>query len=226
MCFCCFSDEPPQKVDAKGSRGAAGGELLAMKDNPNQMALGMKDACCAEPCCCCLSSLGAPLGCTACWARKAVLEKYHNGVDDFMCCQGYIPKFCCCDVKECCKGSIIGLCCEGCCCPILSISIARIHMMHSKNARPDPCDWKLIQCSNCLQLTACICHILAIFIDGLREAAQIIDCIADIFTCSVAGCMGAQIHHEIKKDADGIKEYPVVVGTPISGAPENSEMAR
>ena len=27
-----------------------------------------------------------------------------------------------------------------------------------------------------------------------REAAQIVDCIADLFTFSVAGCMGAQVH--------------------------------
>ena len=73
-----------------------------------------------------------------------------------------------------------------------------------------------------MQLTACIFHILAIFIDALREAAQIIDCIADLFTCSVAGCMGAQIHHTIKNDN---KVAPIVQGT-VVGAPENAEMDR
>jgi len=120
---------------------------------------------------------------------------------------------------------MLGLCCEGCCCSILSISIARLDMMHSKNVRPDPCDFKLIACSNCLQLTACICHILAIFISELREAAQIIDCIADIFTCSVAGCMGAQVHHELKKDKDAVQVNPVVIGVPV-GAPDTTEMER
>ena len=48
---------------------------------------GLKDAPCAEPGCCIASCCGAPFGCTACWARKAVLEKYHNGVPDFVCCQ-------------------------------------------------------------------------------------------------------------------------------------------
>lgn len=40
--------------------------------------------------------------------------------------------------------------------------------------------------------------IVAIFVEDLEEIAQIIDLIADLFTCSVAGCMGAQVHHEIK----------------------------
>jgi len=31
-----------------------------------------------------------------------------------------------------------------------------------------------------MQILACICQILAIFIDGLQEAAHIIDCIADM----------------------------------------------
>ena len=221
MCFLC-SEEPPENVRAKGSRGAAQSAMVALKDNPNQFAIGLKDACCAEPFCCLVSACGAPFGCTACWARKAVLEKYHNGIKDFICCQGYLPQCCCANPAECCPGTMAGLCCEGCCCPILSISIARLHLMHSKNVRPDKCDYQLIACSNCLQLTACIFQILAIFIDALREAAQIIDCIADLFTCSIAGCMGAQIHHTIKNDS---KIVPVVQGT-VVGAPENSEMER
>ena len=27
-----------------------------------------------------------------------------------------------------------------------------------------------------------------------RDLAHIVDCLADLFTCSVAGCMGAQVH--------------------------------
>ena len=47
--------------------------------------------------------------------------------------------------------------------------------------------------------------------------------IADLFTLSVAGCMGAQIHHEIKRDANGVVATPIVLGTPIPGAPVKSE---
>ena len=75
MVFCMCPDKPPTSVKAKGGRGAAQQAMLGKQSNPNVFALGLKDACCAEPGCCILSSLGAPFGCTACWARKAVLEK-------------------------------------------------------------------------------------------------------------------------------------------------------
>merc|ERR1712224_1178493 len=56
---------------------------------------------------------------------------------------------------------------------------------------------------------------IAIFVEEAREAANIVDLIADLVTLSVAGCMGAQINHEIKTDANGIKEHPVVIGIPV-----------
>ena len=148
-----------------------------------------------------------------------------------MCCQGYMGKCCCIDTTTMMQGSSLGLCLEGCCCPIFSLSIARIHLMDSKRIRPDPCDWQIIACSNCLQLISCILQFIAIFVKEVREAAIIVDLIADLLTCSVAGCMGAQVHHEIKKDADGIK-YVVAQGVPVvqghnpAGAPESEEMAR
>jgi len=217
MVFCFCPDAPPEKVSAKGSRGAQQKLLLDYQGNPHMFALGLKDACCTEPACCCLSAFGAFPGCTACWARKAVLEKYYNGMDDYVCCQGYLPRCCCVDMSNCCKGSPAGLFCEACCCPVFSLSIARIHLMHSKRIRPDPCDYQIIACSNCLQLIACILDIIAIFVEQLREAAHIVDLLADLVTCSVAGCMGAQIYHEIKKDKDEIT-FVVVEGVPVGSA--------
>ena len=258
FCFLC-PKEPPSEVKAKGGRGAAQNAMLVKQNNPNIFALGLKDACCAEPVCCIASSMGAPFGCTACWARKSVLEKCacrpphvvcpapspyftpllphpppshadHKGIDDFMCCQGYFGQCCCLDTTTFLKGSPVGLCLEGCCCPMFSLSIARIHLMDSKQMRPDPCDWQIIACSNFLQFISCILDIIAIFVKEAREAAIIVDLIADLFTCSVAGCMGAQVYHEIKKDADGIKYLPAM-GVPVvhghaPGAPESEEMAR
>ena len=59
----------------------------------------------------------------------------------------------------------------GCLCPVFSLSLARIHLMHSKRIRPDPMDYQIIASANCLQLLACLFDILAIFISELREAA-------------------------------------------------------
>jgi len=197
--------------------------MLDKQNNPNVFALGLKDACCKEPACCLLSGLGMPCGFTACWARKAVLEKYAAGMDDYVCCQGYVGDCCCIKPATMCKGSAFGLCCEGCCCPALSLSIARLHMMDAKQVQPDPCDYKIICCSNALQCLACLFSILAIFVEQLREASEIINCIADLFLCSVGGCMGAQVHHEIKLDADGVKHHKPETA---QGAPESLEMKR
>jgi len=216
VCFFLCPSEPPEKVTSKGTRGIAQKSLLEKQNQPHQFALGLKDAPCAEPACCCLSFCGVPHGCTACWARKAVLEMYDGGVENFVCCQGYIGKCCCIDPRECCKGSMTGLILEGCFCPVLSLSIARVHMMAMKQIRPDPIDYQLIACSNCLQLGKCVIDIVAIFVRPLRELAHIIDLVSDCFTFSVAGCMGAQIYHEINKDNQaGEIVYVVVQGIPV-----------
>ena len=90
--------------------------------------------------------------------------------------------------------------------------------MDTKKIRPDPMDYQIIHCANCLQLLSCVCHCAAICMEELREAAYILDWIADVFTCTVAGCMGAQIHHEMKKDANGVVFTPVVEGVPVANA--------
>lgn len=195
-------------------RGEQFNAMLSKQNNPNEFSVGLKDACCKEPCCCMASSLCSAFGCTACYMRKQVLENYHNGVQDFVCFQGYLGPCCCLDPATFCPGSMAGILLEGCCCNMISLSIARMHMMDSKNIRPDPMDYQIIAFANCMQLLSCICDIAACFDDSFREVAMLIDLIADLVMCSVAGCMGAQIHHEIKLDK--------TAGT----APKNANMTR
>ena len=52
--------------------------------------------------------------------------------------------------------------------------------------------------SNFMQMLSCFCHIAAIFVSELKECAEAVDCIADLVTMSVAGCMLVQIDAEIK----------------------------
>jgi hypothetical protein len=60
----------------------------------------------------------------------AILLSMHLlGLADYVCCQGYIPKCCCFDYPNMCKGSQLGLCCEGCCFDTLSLSITRIYVV-------------------------------------------------------------------------------------------------
>jgi hypothetical protein len=75
----------------------------------------------------------------------------------------------------------------------------------------------------------------------MQDLAQIVDCIADIVTYSVAGCMGVQINTELKsktKYANGVANagagayaepqygVPVATATPAYGAPPNEKMDR
>ena len=178
--FFCFPDTPPDGVDSKGPGGVQRGVLLGKKVNQNEFAAPLKDMCVQEPGACCLSALGTPFGCTACYTRKLVLDSYYNGVNDFVCCQGYIPMCCCVEPAGILPGSAAGLFFEGCLCPVFSLSIARIHLMDTKKIRPDPMDYQIIAFANCLQLLSCICDIASICVQDLRDAALAIDVIADL----------------------------------------------
>lgn len=76
--------------------------------------------------------------------------------------------------------------------------MTRLYVMDADDLSPDPCDYKIIRCSNCLQILSCLCHVLACCFEELRQCAQVVDCIADCFTFSMAGCMGAQLCAQIK----------------------------
>ena len=197
MCL-CFSADRPTQVKAKGTTGAKYNKLLMMADNPHPFKTPLDKACCAEPLCCCAGTACAFLPFPGYYLRSQVLTKYGNGIRDFKCCQGYLGTICCVTPADCCPGSEVGLCLEACCCSVLSVSISRIYVMEAKRLRPDPIDYQIIQCSNCLQMAACICHVLAMFMPEFRDAAAILDCIADTFTAMVNGCMCAQIVHEMK----------------------------
>ncbi len=44
--------------------------------------------------------------------------------------------------------------------------------MEKYDLASDPCDYRLIRINNALQILACVCNILAIFIAELRQIAQ------------------------------------------------------
>lgn len=134
-----------------------------------------------------------------------MLEEIGNGIDDYVCCQGYLGKMCCIDTTTMCRGSMLGLVCEGCCCPVLSVSIARIYVMDKKQLHPDPGDYQIIAFSNCLQIIACLCNVLAYIEPSFRELAEIVNIIADVVTATVTGCMTAQLSLEYKdKEGNGL----------------------
>ena len=67
-------------------------QLIDKQHNPNKFQVNLADACCKHPIPCCCTALFAYTGLPACYYRNAVLDKYANGMLDYECCQGYIPK--------------------------------------------------------------------------------------------------------------------------------------
>ena len=225
MCLLCLGSDPPESVKGKGGRADQFNKLLTLKDQPSEFAVGMKDACFKEPCCCLGAFLCVPTGVTACWARKKVLDTYHSGLSDYTCCQNYLTSTCCCCgvPKDCCKGNGCALCIEGLCCPVFGVSVARMHLMETKLIRPDPCDYQIIHCSNLLQCASCICTSAASILacvwnnpasDALAAFACIFDVLVDMCTCWVTGCMAAQIAHEVHVEA--ATKGPVVTQGPVA----------
>ena len=81
-------------------------------------------------------------------------------------------------------------------------------VMDQYDLRADPCDNRIIACSNCLQLLSCFCHILAMFEPSFSELAQLLDCIADCAFFATLSCMLAQIDTELKKQGGGGRIHP------------------
>lgn len=73
--------------------------------------------------------------------------------------------------------------------------------MDMKRLHPDPGDYQIIQFSNCMQMVACICHVLAYVDNNFRELAMIVDLVAEIVERCVSGCMSAQLSLEYNDDA-------------------------
>ncbi|KAJ1416933.1 hypothetical protein B484DRAFT_352105 [Ochromonadaceae sp. CCMP2298] len=136
-------------------------------------------------------------GCAQCLLRRKVLgDKF---AEKYSCFQGYFD--CCCLKAGSCGESSCPTCCafmEGCCCNCFAVSASRFYVMERYDIGSDPCDYRLIRINNCLQLLSCICSVMAIFCDELRQLAWIINRIADLFYQCVSGCMTAQTAFEVE----------------------------
>ena len=121
--------------------------------------------------------------------RVLLLQVLEDDMSKYICCQGYIcPQGCCCLKPGGCGESScpdLCLCLESFCCVGPSMSSSRAYSMDKHNLANDECDNRMIRFSNCMQMLACICNILAMFIEPLRELARLINLIADIIFYSM-----------------------------------------
>lgn len=138
------------------------------------------------------------------WLRHKALNHVEpgSGWSNYRCCQGYFGGCACLQPGQLGEESC-PLCCmtlESCLCPGLAVSATSMVIRHNYGLGLDEDDVRLIRCSNCLQIFACVCHLIACMTDCEADdkVACVVDMIADVVFCSVAGCTTAQCHHEIK----------------------------
>jgi len=165
VCFLCFDPKPPEGA-VRNPKYAA---MMQYQSNPNAYAVSLMDAPGKEPLACVATCLTVCCGLPACYYRKKALETVGRGVEDYVCCQGYFPGCCGCEPATQCQGQMAGLLLEGCCCPTLSLSFTRILLMDVLKLQPDPVDYQMIAFSNACQVLACICDVLSMFIEDLRD---------------------------------------------------------
>ncbi|GMH81370.1 hypothetical protein TL16_g08908, partial [Triparma laevis f. inornata] len=214
-CFLCFDDKPLDSDDKeKLKSNPQYAPLLDLEGSSKTFKLSLKESCGLK--CAACTPLGV-CGIPACVSRKAMLNTMKGGMKDYSCCQGHCSG---CGVPEC-KGSTPAMLCEGCCCPVLSLSFTRIEVMQERGLTPDKTDYQLMRCSNCLQAVSaacsCIACILSLTVGGevgqiARLSANITEAIACCFTFSVAGCMYVQVMTELdlhKLEQEGKAKRPL-----------------
>lgn len=163
---------------------------------------------CADPVCC----ISGFIPCCAVYNAYTLRSRVLGGsLENYECCQGYIPGCCCLKPGSMGEQSCpaLCLCCESCCCLGLSLSSTRMYLQDMLNIRSDPMDRRLIRFNNCLFTLSCICNILAIFNGAFRDAAAILECISDCVFYSIMGCMNVQIRKELER-----AEAENLIGTP------------
>lgn len=224
LCF-CFSDAPPDR--SKPPRNEREAAMFKFYDNNIAFQINLCDAVTQGQPCCCIGALPCTFPCVQYQMRVNALTQVGNGMADYTCGQGYC-RFCCFQPGRMGEKSCpeLCLCCEACCCPGLVVSATRAVVMDRYQLMPDPCDTKIMHFNNCMQMLACICTILSMIDDSFRELAMIIDCIADVVFFSVAGCMTAQVDHELKyqkTNMQGVQMGNVVEPSGFKGAPAHGE---
>lgn len=187
----------------------------------NMFATSMSNAPCANFPIFCASYCCYP--CLNFKLRQDAIEDMNN----YICCQGYANFMCFKAGSVGDQGSSLCLCIESCCCAGLASSSTRQFVMDKYDLASDPCDRKIIMCSNVLQMLACVCHVLAMFAPEFRDLASCVDCIADTVFLTVMGCMNAQVDLELKQRKGGVTPAggPVCAELVDGGAEKTLEAA-
>ena len=142
---------------------------------------------------CCFSAF-----CSCCASYQLRKRALHGDMTRYTCCGGYLPCSGRCGEQNC-PAFCLGM--ETVFCFAQSVASTRWMVQDEMQLQNTQCDNCLIATTIALQYISCIFSCIAMFVnvEGVREAAHIIDWIADAMWCSVCACM--QTQHKVQLDA-------------------------
>nr|ACU18998.1 unknown [Glycine max] len=163
---------------------------------------------------CCFSLWRAP--CVSYLLRKRAL---YDDMSRYTCCAGYMPCSGRCGESKCpelCLGAEV-VCCFG-----NSVASTRFLLQDEFNIQTTQCDNCIIAFMFVLQQLACIFSIIALIVGNseIRQASQLLSCLADFVYCTVCACM--QTQHKIEMDKRDGKFGP----QSVMGVPPVQQMSR
>ena len=128
------------------------------------------------------------LWCSCCASYSLRKRALYGDMSRYLCCGGYLPCSGRCGESKCPE---FCLCMETFLCFSQSVASTRWMIQDQMTLQNTKCDNCLIATAITLQYISCIFSCVAIFVqnDAVREAAIIIDYIADAVWCSVCACM-------------------------------------
>ncbi|XP_022773196.1 uncharacterized protein LOC111315605 [Durio zibethinus] len=159
-----------------------------------------------DPPYCCFAFCCGP--CASYMLRKRAL---YNDMSRYTCCAGYMPCSGRCGESKCpelCLFTEVFLCFGN------SVASTRFLLQDEFNIQTTQCDNFIIGFMFCLQQVACIFSIVAMIVgsDEIREASQLLSCLADMVYCTVCACM--QTQHKVEMDKRDGKFGPQPMAVP------------
>eukprot|EP00798_Chlamydomonas_sp_ICE-L_P023030 gene23030-30224_t len=170
-------------------------QAMKARDDPNRYVrhwrFGLPSALPQRPGYCCYATW-----CCYCASYQLRKQALYGDMTRYTCCNGMFPCSGRCGEKKCPRCC---LCVEVTLCFASSVAATRFMIQDELRIKNSKCDNCIIGTMIALEYLACICHIVACITGSgeIQQAAQIIQCIADIVWCSVCGCMQTQHKDEL-----------------------------
>jgi hypothetical protein len=172
--------------------------------------------------------------CGPCASFQLRRRALYNDMSRYLCCAGYLPCSGRCGESRC-PNFCLGV--EVCLCFSNSVASTRWLLQDEQHLSNTKCDNCIIATTVAIQYISCIFSLLAICIDGLQEAACILDWTADLLWCSMwyvrsigrEGEEGAQ--GEARRAASAFRFWTAAascqwLAVPVSHANDSSIFAR